>query len=63
MATQDLTSAAREVVDAFNAADWERCKAILTKTPYTTRWAHLAVLRVTTRSFPPSKHGVKRCQT
>ncbi len=29
MATQDLTSAARDVVDAFNTADWERCKAIL----------------------------------
>ena len=31
MTTQDLENAARGVVDAFNAADWERCKAILTE--------------------------------
>ena len=26
MAEQDLIQAARGVVDAFNASDWERCK-------------------------------------
>ena len=31
MATQDLASVARDMVDAFNRADWERCKAILTE--------------------------------
>jgi steroid delta-isomerase-like uncharacterized protein len=29
MAEQDLIQAARGVVDAFNASDWERCKAAL----------------------------------
>ena len=29
MATQDLVSVGRGMVDAFNAANWERCKAIL----------------------------------
>ena len=29
MTTEDLVNAGRGVVDAFNAADWERCKAIL----------------------------------
>jgi steroid delta-isomerase-like uncharacterized protein len=29
MAEQDLIRAARGVVDAFNASDWERCKAAL----------------------------------
>ena len=29
MSPQDLVGAARGVVDAFNTADWERCKAIL----------------------------------
>ncbi len=29
MAAQDLENAARGVVDAFNTADWERCKALL----------------------------------
>ena len=31
MATQDQVSAARGVVEAFNAADWDRCKALLTE--------------------------------
>jgi len=31
MAAQDLVGTARGVVDAFNAADWERCKSILTE--------------------------------
>lgn len=30
MAEQDLIKAARGVVDAFNAGDWEACKAALT---------------------------------
>ncbi len=29
MTTEDLVNAGRGVVGAFNAADWERCKAIL----------------------------------
>jgi SnoaL-like polyketide cyclase len=29
MAEQDLIQAAHGVVDAFNASDWERCKAAL----------------------------------
>ena len=28
---QDLVGAARGVVDSFNAADWERCKSILSE--------------------------------
>ena len=28
METQDLVTAARGVVDAFNASDWERCKNV-----------------------------------
>lgn len=29
MAEQELINVARDVVDAFNASDWERCKAAL----------------------------------
>ena len=29
MAEQDLIKAARGVIDAFNAGDWEGCKAVL----------------------------------
>ncbi len=31
MSGQDLVGAARSLVDAFNVADWEGCKAILTE--------------------------------
>ncbi len=31
MGTQDMVSAARGLVDAFNASDWDACKAILTQ--------------------------------
>ena len=30
MAEQDPINAARGVADAFNASDWERCKAAMT---------------------------------
>ena len=30
MAEQDVIRAARGIVDAFNASDWERCKAAMT---------------------------------
>ena len=30
MAEQDVIRVARGIVDAFNASDWERCKAAMT---------------------------------
>ncbi len=56
MATQDLTSAAREVVDAFNAADWERCKAILTEDSVYDEGGHISLSCGSRRdhSRPPS---------
>ena len=40
MTTEDLVNAGRGVVDAFNAADWERCKAILESSPFLVETLH-----------------------